>query len=126
MVDQQIFSIRNKHDIINVRMHVREAARNIGMDLGSQARISLATSSLTEKLGLGIEPDSNSIAIKCLNEGHNKGLRVVCTFCDSKEAKPVNMAVGNVSWLVDTVAIRNLSGDQVEITLTKWVMRRPS
>lgn len=124
MLAQRILNIRNSHDIISTRMQVREAARHAGMDLGDQARISLATSSLMEGLGLGQELNSSSIAIEQFGEGQNKGLKVVCTFVNPKEHQPVKTAAGNISWMVDNVAINYLENDQVEIILTKWVMRR--
>jgi len=126
MLAQQILNIRNSHDIISTRMQVREAARHAGMDLGDQARISLATSSLMEGLGLGHDSSSSSITIEHLNEGPNKGLRVVCCFVNPRERQPVQMAAGNIGWMVDNVTINYLENDQVEIILTKWVMRRQS
>jgi hypothetical protein len=124
MAVPQIYNIRSVYDIITARMQVRETARSIGMDLADQARLSLATSSLLEGLGLGINSDSSSVSIESLSEGQNKGLRVICTFHDSIEHRPVKMATGNVDWMVDTIDIRNLTDDQVEISMTKWVMRK--
>lgn len=124
MLAQQILNIHNTHDIINTRMQVREAARNVGMDLGDQARISLATSSLMEGLGLGQDSSSSSIAIEYLSEEQKKGLRVVCTFLDPKENRLIGTAAGNIGWMVDDIAIHYLANEQVEIILTKWVVRR--
>lgn len=124
MVGPQIYNIRSVIDIITTRRLVREKARAVGMDLADQARLSLATSSLLEGLGLGINSDSSSVSIESLSEGQNKGLRVICTFYDSIEHRPVKMATGNVDWMVDTITIRNLKDDQVEISMTKWVMRK--
>jgi hypothetical protein len=122
----QIFNIRSQYDIISARMQVREAARLIGMDLNDQARLSLATSSLMDGLGTGLFSGSGSITIEHLIEGQNQGLRVICTFRDSREHNPVNKAAGNVRWMVDTIDIRNLASGQVEINLTKWVNRKQS
>ena len=124
MLVPQFINIRSEYDIVNARMQVRETARSIGMDLRDQACLSLATSSLLEGLGLGFNSGAGSITIQCLSEGQNKGLSVICTFHDSSEQKPVQMATGNVGWMVDTIVIRNLANDQVEITMTKWDMKR--
>lgn len=124
MLAQQTLTINNPNDIIITRMQVREAARRAGMDLGDQARISLATSSLMEGLSLGNGSSSTSIAIENLNEEKNVGLRVVCTFPDPGEQKPVKISVGNISWMVDDIAVHYLGNEQVEVVLTKWVVRR--
>jgi anti-sigma regulatory factor (Ser/Thr protein kinase) len=126
MLAPLIFNICSQYDIVSVRMKVREAARLIGMDLSDQARISLATSSLMERCGSVFGSGSGSITIECLREAQNTGLRVVYTFSNSREQHLENMADGNVSWMVDTLAIRNLASGQVEITLTKWVKRKQS
>lgn len=124
MVLQQTLNIRDAYDIINTRMQVREAARSAGMDLGDQARISLATSSLMEGLGFGNNPRSSSVSIESLKEGQSIGLRVVCTYTNTNEPQPIHNAVENIGWMVDNVVINYLENDRVEIILTKWVMRR--
>jgi len=126
MLAQQTLNINNTNDIINTRMQVREAARLVGLDLGDQARISLAASSLLEGLGLGHSVSAASIAIQRLSEEKNIGLRVICTFPDPREHKPVNTVTGNIGWMVDDIAIHYLANGQVEIILTKWVVRRQS
>jgi len=124
MLTQQILNIRDSYDIITTRMQVREAARQAGMDLGDQARISLATSSMMEGLGFGYDPSSSVITIEHLNEDQTKGLRVVCNFINSKERQQVQAAVENIRWMIDDVKINYLENEQVEIILTKWVVRR--
>ena len=51
-------------------------------------------------------------------------MRVVCTFADLGDHQPVHAAAGNIDWMVDNVVIHYLANEQVEITLTKWVVRR--
>lgn len=124
MLPQQIIKIRDSYDIINTRMQVREVARHVGMDLGDQARISLAASCLMEGLGFGHNPHSSMITIEPLDEGQRKGIRVVCTFANDGERQQVQSAAGNIGWMVDDVTINYVDSEQTEIILTKWVMRR--
>jgi hypothetical protein len=123
---RQVITIRNTHDITNSRMQVREAARRAGMDLSDQARISLATSSLIEGLGMGNEPGSSSVSIEQVNNEQEKGLRVVFAFAKPRYHQVVHTAAGNVGWMVDDVSINYISDEQVEIILTKWVAGRKS
>jgi hypothetical protein len=116
--------ISNSYDIINTRMRVREAARDLGMDLGDQARISLATSSLMEGLKIGQDTKYTSIAIEQLNGGPKPGLKISCKFPVSGEHKSVETAASNISWMVDEITVQYLQDEQAEITLTKWVVRR--
>jgi hypothetical protein len=124
MLTSQVLTINNSYDIINTRMRVREAARCVGMDLGDQARISLATSSLMEGLSVGKDSKSTSITIEALNGGQKNGLKIICTFPVSGERKTVEIAAGNIGWMVDDINILYLAEEQVEIILTKWVVRR--
>ena len=52
MTDREPIAIQNELDIIEARMHVRKLAREAGLDLFDQARISLATSTMAIILGL--------------------------------------------------------------------------
>lgn len=131
MLAKQVLKIHSSNDIIITRMKVREAARYVGMDPSDQARISLATSSLLEELGsegfgLGHDSASISITIEQFSEGQDNALRVVYTFVNPKERQLLHTAAGKIGWMVDKVTIDNIGDDQVEITLTKWVMKRQS
>ncbi len=124
MLAHQTLNIHNSHDIISARMQVRESARYAGMNLADQARISLATSCLMEGIGLGKGTSQSSVAIEQLNDGKNKGVRVVFTITKPNEHHPLQTAAGSISWMVDSIAINELKNERVEIVLTKWVIRR--
>jgi hypothetical protein len=120
MLARHFLNICSGSDISYARMQVRESARDIGMNPSDQARISLATSSLMESLGLGNESVPTSLSIEPLCERNIEGLKVTCTFQGSKENKPVHDMASNIKWMVDDIAVNHLANDQIEIILTKW------
>ncbi|HSJ58875.1 MAG TPA: ATP-binding protein, partial [Anaerolineae bacterium] len=68
MTDREPIAIQNELDIIEARMHVRKLAREAGLDLFDQARISLATSTMA--IILGLEKSGNgSIHLSQLDDG---------------------------------------------------------
>ena len=72
--------INNESDLIHARLRVRETARRIGMTLMDQSRISMATSSLANALGLGLSKRSSGFVTieKVVNQARI-GLRVTCS-----------------------------------------------
>ena len=126
MVTQQILNIHNSHDIISTRMQVREAARHVGLVPGDQARISLATSSLIEGLGLGFDAGTTSVGIEELNDGKKIGLSVIFTFEDPRERQPIQAAATNIGWMVDNLDISFPEHNKMVIILTKWAIKRQS
>lgn len=121
MFAEKSLTITSETDVIQARMEVRETARQLGMQMGDQARISLATSSLANALGLGDGTMRGSIDINCLTNGKTKGLRVACTFRNNRDSAWVTELTRNVRWMLDAIDIRQLGGDYVEIAMTKWV-----
>ena len=117
----QTITVRDSVDIITARMHVREVARRLGMKLTEQSLISLATSSLANALGLGL--DNNIIGQITIEDLHNdtgKGLKVVCVRNNWSEYSPPLSYFGNERWMVDEFEMRTPSAGQLEITMTKW------
>ncbi len=118
------FAIHNEVDLVTARMHVRETARHLGMSLTDQSRISLATSSLANALGLGREGKADGrVVVDTLQNGARQGLRVVCTRNDCGGYTPPLSYFGNERWMVDELELRSISSDEVEVTMIKWVNR---
>jgi hypothetical protein len=107
------------HDIMMARARVRELARRKGLGITDQARISLATSSLADVLGLGTQRQGQ-IAINSILEDERTGIRVICTA--AKDARhtltPAQLDVHQL--LVDELTIETLPSDEVQITLIQW------
>ena len=111
------------HDIMAARARVRELARQKGLGITDQARISLATSSLADVLGLGTQRQGQ-IAISNVEEEKRTGIRVVCTATrDAKRAlTPAQLDVHQL--LVDELTIEILPSDEVQVTLIQWATSR--
>lgn len=124
MLLQQFLNVQNSYDIISARMHVREAARNAGMNPSDQARISLATSSLMQALNIGQESCSIVMELDRLSDGQGHEFRVVFLFTHAGEAQAVQHAAESISWMVDNIVINEQENSQTEITLTKMFVRR--
>ncbi len=122
MLDHQTIVVGSEIDIINARMLVRQAARRIGMKLIDQSRISLATSSLADSVGLGVGRSSGQITINCLhaNSDGREGLQVVCQF-QPNGLESVHPTLSNVRWMVDECEMRALADNQTEVSLIKWL-----
>lgn len=114
--------INNESDLAHARLRVREAARRIGMTLMDQSRISMATSSLANALGLG--RDENSVGFvfieKVINEARI-GLRVTCSRSNRDGYSPPLSYFSNERWMVDELELHSSSPDEVKVSITKWV-----
>lgn len=113
-------SISSQSDVIHARMQVRESARRVGMQIDDQARISLATSSLANALGMG-SAMNGMIDIARLENGKKVGLRVACVFKNNVDGEWVAELARSVRWMLDSIDIQPLMGDYIEIAMTKWV-----
>lgn len=122
MLDHQTILVSSVIDIINVRMLVRQAARRMGMKLIDQSRISLATSSLADAVGLGTGLTSGQVSINCLHKNLDgrEGLQIVCQY-HSKNGVGIQPNVTNIRWMVDECNVRALSSTETEIALIKWI-----
>jgi len=115
-------SINNDSDLIQARLRVRETARRIGMTLMDQSRISMATSSLANALGLGLSEDSSGyITIEKVTNHTRIGLRVTCSRKNSDGYTPPLSYFSNERWMVDELELHSSSPDEVEVSITKWV-----
>lgn len=110
--------IRDYRDVINARQKTRELARAIGMDVTSQARISLATSSMANAMSLGMLR-IGQIAIEGIQNPEHLGVRVTCTTTDGKEVHIPPAALHDVQWMVDHLTVDALPANNVQVTLEK-------
>jgi anti-sigma regulatory factor (Ser/Thr protein kinase) len=114
--------INNESDLAHARLRVREAARRIGMSLMDQSRISMATSSLANALGLGRDENSAGfVLIEKVTDQARIGLRVTCSRGNRDGYTPPLSYFNNERWMVDELELHSSSPDEVKVSITKWV-----
>ena len=111
----QTIAVQTESDIFTARMQVRELARAIGFDLTNQARVAQATSSLARALRLG-KTQQGQVVIDCLNRDECLRVRVACTTANNIDFKAGTRAFRDVQWLVDELAIEELTPDRIRVT----------
>lgn len=122
MTSSQKISIHGDVDIVNARMAVREYARRLGFSLTDQSCVSMASSSLAYKLELGREGGSGGeILIEQFSNHIREGIRVRCIKNKANDNdQNVISQLGNSRWLVDDIELKPISGNGVEVIVTKW------
>ena len=114
--------IGNESDLVHARVRVRETARRIGMSLMDQSRISMATSSLANALGLGrIDISGGYVLIEKISDQGRIGLRVTCSSLTREGYTPPLSYFNNERWMVDELELHTSSPDEVKVSLIKWV-----
>lgn len=123
MLDHQTIIVGSEIDIINARMLVRQAARRLGMKLIDQSRISLATSSLADSVGLGTGRTTGQITINCLrsNNPGREGIQIICQYHADTVLETAAPALSNVRWMVDECDVHDLPDNNREISIIKWL-----
>jgi hypothetical protein len=116
----QKINVRTETDVIQARMRVREAARQQGLELSDQARISLATSSLAHVMGLGGWV-GGEITIESLTNGSRKGVRVVCSRKTEMQSSAAAGSHSSVAWMVDEYRVEKLPDEELRVTMVKWI-----
>lgn len=110
--------IRNAFDAITARAKVREFAREKGLDVTGQARISLAAYSLANaKSGSGCQ---GHLILRSLREGKRIGIEVICVIPDATNYQFPAETFKNIRWLVDEFATETLPSNEMQIALTQW------
>ena len=123
MNDTFTIAATSVHDIMAARARVRELARQKGLGITDQARISLATSSLADVLGLGTHRHGQ-IIIDSVKEEDRIGIRVVCTAAKSAKRALTSAQLDVHQLLVDKLTIETLPSDDVQVTLIQWSTSR--
>lgn len=119
MSDEPTFTVRDETDIVAARMQVRNLARAAGMDIGDQARISLAASSAARVLLPGAFYDVQ-IAVHVFARGTRQGVRVICTGRSAAHFDLESDVFSEMRRLVDEMACENRPPNIIQITLIKW------
>jgi hypothetical protein len=118
MKQPRVFTIAGQTDIVFLRMTVRDVARQQGMSLADQARISLAVSSFAEAIDVSSVSPGQATVTACTAEGR-VGMQVTYLVHDDNRGN-WSAVLGNVKWMVDQTSVETLSADQIQVTLTKW------
>jgi hypothetical protein len=122
MDKSQTIIINNELDIIEARMRVRTLARETGLDLFDQARISLATSTLAIILGLE-KGSQGSVGMMQLHANDRDGVQVVCTRHDTSPHDLTAGVLDDARRMVDEMQVSEPSGGGVAVTVVKWAGR---
>jgi hypothetical protein len=119
MSDRQTITIQNDLDIIEARMYVRALARDAGLDLFDQARISLATSTLAIILGLD-KGVGGTVTMQRLAAHGRAGVEVTCI---RRDVPLYGLAAGvldDAQRMVDVLTVNETPRDELAVTLIKW------
>jgi hypothetical protein len=119
MNDRVTIRIRSAFDAINARAKVREFAREEGLDITGQARISLAAYSLANASELG-GGNRGQLIVKGLRKGKRVGIEVVCVIPNAINTHFAPETLENVKWLVDEFAVETLPSDEMQVALVQW------
>ena len=111
------------HDIMTARAKVREMARQKGLGLTDQARISLATSSMADVLGLGTHRHGQ-IVVASVEDEKRTGIRVTCTAAKEAQIALTSSQIDVHRLMVDALDIETLPTGDVQAILIQWSTRR--
>ena len=112
-------SIHSAFDAITARAKVREFARQTGLDITGQARISLAAYSLANVPGPR-GTSRNQLIIQVVKKGKRAGVQVICIIPDAIDNHFASEAFDNVRWLVDEFNMETLPPNGVQVALVQW------
>jgi hypothetical protein len=117
--------LQSEYDIICARVAAREMARQAGFKVTDQARISMAVSSLAQKLGLGITT-SGDIILDCIEKNGLVQLRVVLIIDQVPEqASMINsLERQRAMFMMDEMSVEKIA-PKIRITATKWLETAP-
>jgi hypothetical protein len=117
----ETITIYSDYDIIFARMRTREIARQVGFNTADQARISLAASSLAQKLDLGLRL-RGQLSIEHINVDGRSGVRLVFTVPDDARQSPALKTLEQSRWMymVDDLQVKSLAPNQTQVIAVKW------
>lgn len=120
MAESQTIAIRTEADVIHARMQTRQLAREAGLQIADQARISLAASSLAHALELGNSYEGK-VTITRLN-GHRSGIQIVYNTSREDNSELVKDLIRTNDWklMVDELTVSVLPGDDLMVIAVKW------
>lgn len=121
MSESRSISILNETDIINARQQTRQMAKDAGLPIIDQARISLAVSSIAHLIGLG-NNFSGKIVLNRILESHRSGVQVIWMMDHhTKNTVQVFELTGShISMMVDEINIQDSEESGTNITAMIW------
>lgn len=112
-------AVRNLFDRIQVRMDVRETARNLRFDLQEQARISMAAYNVISKMDMG-SVCTGEVFVNHLKESAREGMQVVCEINNNKNSNFTSASFCDTSWLVDELYVEKAASDNTRVIVIIW------
>lgn len=121
MSESRWISVYNEVDVINARMQTRQMAKEAGLQIMDQARISLAVSSVAHVIRLG-EACPGQIVINRLVEDGRSGVQVVWMIKAGEDLEQLLRALDDSSLqlMVDKMDIQSSPTTGLCITAVKW------
>jgi hypothetical protein len=122
MDNRQTFKIYTDYDINFARMQTREMARSSGFGTADQARISLAVSSLAQKLGLGVTRHGDVVLERLRDGSQRVGLRVIITLEHDADCDRILENIQHSKWMfmVDELMAEVHDPCIAQVTAIKW------
>lgn len=121
MIESQQFSVCSEVDVINARRLTRQLAKDSGLQIVDQARISLAVSSMAHLLSMG-EQHPGVIRIRSISVDQRVGVEVAWMTSLGSEYQSIMQALHETAleMMVDQMTIEALPEGAVTITAIKW------
>lgn len=121
MSESRWISVYNEVDVINARMQTRQMAKEAGLPIMDQARISLAVSSVAHVIRLG-EACPGQIVINRITEDGRSGVQVVWMIKPSEDYQDLLRALDDSSLqlMVDKMDVQSSPAMGLCITAVKW------
>lgn len=120
MDNRQVIQVQSEFSVIRARAKVRRLAQSQGLSIQDQARISLATSSLANRLGVGAA-HRGQIIVDCLKDVTDRvGIRVCCIKTLGALDGLIEEAFHNIRWMIDELDVESLPSNDLKVTIIKW------
>lgn len=121
MSESRLVIIENEVDVINARQQTRQVAKDAGLQIMDQARISLAVSSMAHVVKLG-EAHTGKIMINRIMEEGRMGVQVIWMITPDAISEDMIRSLDDtdITMMVDDMDIQNTAVDGLYITAVKW------
>lgn len=125
MTESRSIVVRNEGDVINARLQTRQMAKEAGLQIMDQARISLAVSSLAHVVRLG-ESHQGRIVINHIQDSGRSGVQVVWMLNSDEDCSDVMESLESTAWslMVDDVNVETMTNEGICIKAIKWADQR--
>lgn len=121
MSESRIIIVNTEADIINARMYTRQMAKDAGLSIMDQARVSLAVSSLARIIGLGDHYPGQIMINRLVNETRS-GLQVIWTLKTDGALETIQRNINDSTLfsMVDDLHIDSAKDEEINIIATRW------